>query len=434
MLLQDLMPSFFDELEKIAAEEGMDWKEFERSLRSPAFRAQALQDTDDPKLKQYIKNVGGVKSSKDLHAYVQSSTNPKKDYQVKQLPGGRYGCTCKDWQYNHSTKKTDCKHVKRYKQYLQGKVKESSMDLGMFRAFGDELQKIAARRGLKEVAKHLKAGDLGKAQALAQKPGVIKSSPQGSQIRNLGAGAEGVASLVAHPQHGVSVRKLYDPAGMSTPAMIARKEQVGRSVQSPHLPAFHGAAQAPGGAPMHFSEFVQGKSLGSAQGDTTAKMRDPRNPIHSSGTKGVPEHAAARQAAAGAHKAMRQAGFKGGGRDVRMANMVKTPEGKVKVIDYMPAHKGEFSGASESARLTGGARAAMVAKTPAAEGLFNPGSTNTPTPRLLASQLNAPGRPVRPSKAGPMAADRTPTMGSKTPAFNRHPGASSIKMPAGETL
>ena len=272
------------------------------------------------------------------------------------------------------------------------------MNLETVKSFRDEVEKIAARRGLKEISKLLAAGKGQAASALAKTPGVLKPSAAGSQIRQLGAGSEGLASLVAHPEHGVSVRKLYDPAGMSSPAMIARKEQAGKAMgANPHVAQFHGSAQAPGGSTMHFNEYVPGKAMGSG---TSARWKS------TPGVKGMgtAEHEAARAAVAGTHKALRGAGFSGGGRDLRMGNMVMTPEGKAKVIDYMPVQKGEFAGSRESARLSGGNPSMMVAKTPAAAGLFQGGggaSQGTPTPALLRSQLGA-GRPMRPPKFGPM--------------------------------
>lgn len=423
-MLAALLPSFYDELEKIAAEapsfglkDIRSWADFEDHLHRPEFRKEVFKNTDDKKLKKYTKNVGGVRESKDLHAYVQSSSDKRKDYQIKKLPGGRLGCTCKDWQYIHSVKNTDCKHIKRYKQYLQGKVKESSMDLAMVRGFRDEVEKIAARRGLKEIAKSLKGGDLGRAQRLATTPGVVKPSVAGSQIKHLGGGAEGVASLVAHPQHGVAVRKLYDPAGMSSPAMIARKEQVGRAIgANPNVAQFHGSAPAPGGSTMHFNEYVRG---------TPMKGTHP-------GVRG--QDVAARQAAAGTQKALRGAGM-AGGRDVRMGNMIKTPEGKAKVIDYIPGQRGEFANSSQAQKLTGHS-AAIVPKTPAAASLVSGGSEGTPQPALLRSQLS-PGRPVKMKNPDPFHGTKGVGAGDRTPPVQMQPKSNSrtsIKMPAGDFL
>lgn len=63
-----------------------------------------------------------------------------------------------------------------------------------FAGFTEELEKISARRGLKEIAKALKGGNLERAHSLAKTPGVLKSSPAGSQIRDLGMGSEGLAT------------------------------------------------------------------------------------------------------------------------------------------------------------------------------------------------------------------------------------------------
>lgn len=115
------LDSFFGELEKIA--DGA-WKDFEKKLKSKSFQNEVLRTTDDPKLKEYVKNFGGALNSKDLKAYVQSSTNSNKDHTVKALPGGRLSCTCRDWQYTHSTRGTDCRHIKRYQMYLQGLIGE----------------------------------------------------------------------------------------------------------------------------------------------------------------------------------------------------------------------------------------------------------------------------------------------------------------------
>jgi len=66
-------------------------------------------------------------------------------------------------------------------------------------SFRLEFEKLAARRGLKEIRKLLSMGHGGAADSLARRAGVLKPSAAGSQIKQLGSGAEGVASLVAHP-------------------------------------------------------------------------------------------------------------------------------------------------------------------------------------------------------------------------------------------
>jgi len=192
--------------------------------------------------------------------------------------------------------------------------------------------------------------------------------------------------------------------------MIARKEQAGKAIgKNPHVAQFQGSAKAPGGSPMHFSEYVPGMPLrGSA-----------------SGIKGQEGHQEIRNAAAGAQKAFRSAGFSGA-KDVRMGNMIKTPEGKVKVIDYLPTQRGEFLTNQASRAMTGN-RSAIVPKTPDASMLVGGGGQGTPIPNLLRSQLSTPGsmqmkqramsRPVTGfSKTVMPAGDKTPVL-NKTPAI-----------------
>ena len=135
-MLEDRLPAFRDELQKIAADisdfgvfgvkDIRSWADLDRHLNKSEFRQEALKSTNDPKLKRYIRGLSGLLTSKDLRAYVQSSSTPSKDHQVKALPSGRLACTCRDWQYKHSHDNTDCKHIKRYRQYLKGEIGERS--------------------------------------------------------------------------------------------------------------------------------------------------------------------------------------------------------------------------------------------------------------------------------------------------------------------
>ncbi|MBW2288655.1 MAG: hypothetical protein JRG90_12625 [Deltaproteobacteria bacterium] len=95
--------------------------------------------------------------------------------------------------------------------------------------FGDELAKIAARRGVKIIRDLVARGDISKADRLAKTKGVIAPSraesfiPKvdgtkvkwterghlGSEIRHLGEpGQENLATLVADPIHGIAARKI----------------------------------------------------------------------------------------------------------------------------------------------------------------------------------------------------------------------------------
>ena len=186
-------------------------------------------------------------------------------------------------------------------------------------------------------------GNLAGASALAKAPGVLKPSAAGSQLRHLGTGSEGVATLVAHPEHGVSVRKLYDPRGLATPEMIRRKEEVGRAVgPNPNMAQFYGSAQTPqGGGTMHFSEFVspQGphaepgqsrRTQGPLTQNQAAQQTDRADAVEKTRQQTVKAVAGTRRGYSGAM-------------DVRDANMIWDGQsGRFKTVDYMPVRRGEF--------------------------------------------------------------------------------------------
>lgn len=172
------------------------------------------------------------------------------------------------------------------------------------------------------------------ANALAKTPGVLKpavagtATAAGSAIRDLGKGSEGLATLVAHPEHGVAVRKLYDPKGISGRELIQRKVQAGTGIgqNNKYVAGYKGQATAPHGAPMHFSEYVS-----------------PKGPIAPPVAGSSAEADAIRKSTIRTHQANIRAGFSGGAQDVRKANMQWDGNtGTFKTVDYVPAHRGEF--------------------------------------------------------------------------------------------
>ena len=89
-----------------------DWKTFEKNLKKVPFQKAVVKHPDsDSKLKRYAKNYGGHLVSKEVVKEVPSRTTTKK-HAIKKLPSGRLSCSCKDWQYVHSHKGTDCDHIK----------------------------------------------------------------------------------------------------------------------------------------------------------------------------------------------------------------------------------------------------------------------------------------------------------------------------------
>lgn len=189
------------------------------------------------------------------------------------------------------------------------------------RGFDAALEKYAATRGVREIRNAVAAGNMGRANMLAKTPGVLNANnTMGSQIKNLGGGSEGLATLVAHPQHGVAVRKTFDPnAGGYSPELIARKEQLG---SLPGAAQHFGAARTMHNTPVHFNEFVQGAKI--RRGQMTPEQQQ-----------------ATQRAMISTNRALRQQGFHG--RDIRDANMMMTPSGEAKVVDYLPFKPDEVS-------------------------------------------------------------------------------------------
>lgn len=226
-------------------------------------------------------------------------------------------------------------------------------------------------------------GNIAGASRLAQTPGVLKPSAAGSQIKHLGRGSEGLATMVAHPQHGVAARKLYDPGGISTPAMIARKEEAGKAMGSnPNFAQFLGSAQTPhGGGTMHFNEYVPGASR--TMKDSTPAQRS-----------------AAAQTGRDARSALAEKGYEG--HDIRMGNMVEDSRtGQNKLIDYLPARPGEMTSSP--------AQPNVISPTPSGSHLFQQQQGQATNGQLLGGMLGGKQMP-RPG-ATPSSAAGTSVMG-----------------------
>lgn len=165
-MIETLLPSFSNELLKIAAgpspkkraeafhsAEVKDWPQFEQDLKSLPFqRAMLGHEATDPKLKKYVKNYGGQLKSKSIIAIAPSRTEKGKEYKVKVLQTGRLACECKDWQYHHSVRKSDCDHIKAVRHfYRAGLVKMGSV-AAAFKTMGKGM-KLHRRVDLAEDAK-----------------------------------------------------------------------------------------------------------------------------------------------------------------------------------------------------------------------------------------------------------------------------------------
>lgn len=252
-------------------------------------------------------------------------------------------------------------------------------------------------------------GNLAGASQLAKTPGVLKPSLAGSQIQHLGRGGEGLATMVAHPEHGVAVRKLYDPRGISGQEMIARKEQAGRALgDNPTFAKFLGSAQTPQGGQMHFNEYI----------------KPGQAPTGQAGAQSI------RHAQTQAQKGLVGAGF-AGGKDIREGNMIyDAAAGQHRVIDYLPANKGEFMRMPSN-------MANRIATTPGTQSPFNPNyssqggdSTGGMIGRLLGGKSTPGGIRENVSSLGTANTQPVPAMGQTAPARPRMAAGSPPPQPA----
>lgn len=142
-MIENLLSSFSTELLKLAAgsvakraesfheADSKNWPGFEKDLKSKAFQKAMLSHPEtDSKLKKYVQNYGGQLKSKSVISVAPSRSEKDKKYKIKVLPSGRLSCECKDWQYKHSVKKSDCDHIKAVRHlYKAGLVKTGSVVL-----------------------------------------------------------------------------------------------------------------------------------------------------------------------------------------------------------------------------------------------------------------------------------------------------------------
>ena len=87
--------------------------------------------------------------------------------------------------------------------------------------------------------------------------GALKKTPEGSQIKQLGSGMEGSSTLVASQKGGVHVRKLVDPKGIAGEGMTANRESFGKAMKdSSDVATFRGARTTPGGLREQKFDYV----------------------------------------------------------------------------------------------------------------------------------------------------------------------------------
>ena len=140
-----------------------DWREFEKNLRSRAFKkAIELHPASDDKLKRYVAANYNFKASKKTVGTVPSDSSEKK-HEIRVLPRGSLGCSCKDWQYKKSHGGKDCKHIAAYRaahrQTPPVKVASIIAGAALARQFGKAEKAMEKGKAMEENRKRLRRGE-----------------------------------------------------------------------------------------------------------------------------------------------------------------------------------------------------------------------------------------------------------------------------------
>lgn len=309
-------------------------------------------------------------------------------------------------------------------------------------AFSDELQKIAARAGLKLIRKLVAKGDpkaLARAQRISTTPGVLKKTMAGSQVKHLGAGMEGVSTLTAHPKRGLEVRKVIDPKGIAGPKMVANREAAGKALRgSSDVAEFRGAYNTPGGLRAQRFEYAPGRgadSLGAAAGPSTAVGSGRGAAVAAAPARGG--GMTQQQRAQAQMKRLKLQGERKGFQvaDLHEGNVMMGQQGGGKAVDFIPVPKDKNVGLNQanfSKAMEAQEMAAKGQRTPMLNYLehkqrpgsvmaqafrkappMHPGQYAVKTPMKAAP---APAAAARPSPAMPSTAPSRPKAMARMPA------------------
>lgn len=144
-----------------------------------------------------------------------------------------------------------------------------------YKAASVKLASTAALRMIRKLVAQGTPEAMAQANRLAKTPGFMKATAAGSQIKRLGKGIEGTATLTAHPQFGVSVRKAYNPASpIASPEMITRKVQMAKQLPSSDVAQTLGVGRSGSGTRMTFHEYMPGAEATNEQALTLARKME----------------------------------------------------------------------------------------------------------------------------------------------------------------
>lgn len=115
------------------------WASLPRNASSSGFvKALGSDSRADPKLKAHVKSLHDLSKAPTV-SKIDSSSKSGRTYEVKQLPGGRLGCTCNDWRFKGTVNPSHkCKHIKAFEQGLSKAAAFNTQTS----AFFDEFSKI----------------------------------------------------------------------------------------------------------------------------------------------------------------------------------------------------------------------------------------------------------------------------------------------------
>jgi hypothetical protein len=152
-----------DRVETHHSSDVKDWREFEKNLKSRAFKkAVELHPASDDKLKRYVAANYNYRSSKKTVGTVPSTSTEKK-YEIRVMPRGGLGCSCKDWQYKKSHGGKHCKHISAYlaanRQSPPVKVASIIAGVTLARSFGKADKALEKGKKMEANRRRLRKGE-----------------------------------------------------------------------------------------------------------------------------------------------------------------------------------------------------------------------------------------------------------------------------------
>lgn len=258
-----------------------------------------------------------------------------------------------------------------------------NLSLTTVAAYWGELEKLAAPRHIKMLRALLKKGKTTEARAFAQRlqaKGVLKQTGVGSQLRHLGKGSEGVATLTVGAKAApgkLSVRKAFDPKLMPKGEALRSKWRAMRELKGdPRIAKVYSKRlRSKGGTPYYHAEYVTGK--------TPAALSPEMKRL---GTKKLTDAGQTATTGRGLHVY-----------DVRRANVIQRPTGEQVAVDVLasPVEKAQAARALRTRQASAQKTMAEMGLKPSAiqqvrqqTAVYRTGGMSHLSPSLALQRLN----------------------------------------------